>query len=108
MINFTTIPESPLPYFKGGEGTFFARFAGDANCKILYGRLPAGATIGLHTHEDTAEIIFFLSGTGKMLLDGEIEPIAAGLCHYCPKGSAHSMINEGDEDITFYAVVPKQ
>ncbi len=108
MINFTTIPESPLPYFKGGEGTFFARLAGDANCKILYGRLPVGATIGLHTHEDTAEIIFFLSGTGKMLLDGEIEPIAAGLCHYCPKGSAHSMINEGDEEITFYAVVPKQ
>ena len=108
MINFTTIPESPLPCFKGGEGTFFARFAGDVSCKILYGRLPAGATIGLHTHEDTAEIIFFLSGTGKMLLDGEIEPIAAGLCHYCPKGSAHSMINEGDEEITFYAVVPKQ
>ena len=108
MINFTTIPESPLPYFKGGEGTFFARFAGDVSCKNLYGRLPVGATIGLHTHEDTAEIIFFLSGTGKMLLDGEIEPIAAGLCHYCPKGSAHSMINEGDEEITFYAVVPKQ
>ena len=78
------------------------------SCKILYGRLSAGATIGLHTHEDTAEIIFFLSGTGKMLLDGEIEPIGAGLCHYCPKGSAHSMINEGDEEITFYAVVPKQ
>jgi mannose-6-phosphate isomerase-like protein (cupin superfamily) len=108
MIDFTTIPESPLPHFKDGKETFFARFAGDTNCKILYGRLPAGATIGLHTHEDTAEIIFFLSGTGKMLLDGEEETIAAGLCHYCPKGSTHSMINEGDGDITFYAVVPKQ
>ena len=108
MINFTATPETSLPRFKDGEGTFFARFAGDVSCKILYGRLSAGATIGLHTHEDTAEIIFFLSGTGKMLLDGEIEPIGAGLCHYCPKGSAHSMINEGDEEITFYAVVPKQ
>ena len=108
MIDFQTIPEAALLHFKDGEGTFFARFAGDANCKILFGRLPAGATIGLHTHEDTAEIIFFLSGTGKMLLDGETETVAAGLCHYCPKGSTHSMINEGDEDITFYAVVPKQ
>ena len=108
MIDFYTVPETELPRFKDGEGSFFARFAGDANCKILFGRLPAGATIGLHAHEDTAEIIFFLSGTGKMLLDGEIEPIGAGLCHYCPKGSAHSMINEGDEEITFYAVVPKQ
>lgn len=108
MLDFTTIPESPFPHFKDGEGTFFARMAGDTNCKILHGRLPAGATIGLHTHEDSAEIIFFLSGTGKMLLDGETETIAAGLCHYCPKGSSHAMINEGDEDITFYAVVPKQ
>ena len=108
MLDFQTISETALPHFKDGEGTFFARFAGDANCKILFGSLPAGATIGLHTHEDTAEIIFFLSGTGKMLLDGETETIAAGLCHYCPKGSSHSMINEGDEDITFYAVVPKQ
>ena len=108
MINFTATPETSLPRFKDGEGTFFARFAGDSNCKILLGRLPAGATIGLHTHEDTAEIIFFLSGAGRMILDGETESIAPGLCHYCPKGSAHTMINDGDEDITFYAVVPKQ
>ena len=108
MINLTTTPETSLPRFKDGEGTFFARFAGDADCKILCGRLPAGATIGLHTHEDTAEIIFFLSGTGRMILDGETESIAPGLCHYCPKGSAHTMINDGAEDITFYAVVPKQ
>ena len=108
MIDFYTVPEAELPRFKDGEGSFFARFAGDANCKILFGRLPAGATIGLHTHEDTAEIIFFLSGKGRMLLNGEAETIAPGLCHYCPKGSAHTMINDGAEDITFYAVVPKQ
>ena len=75
MIDFKQMPDTILPHFKGGKETFFARFAGDASCKILYGRLPAGATIGLHTHEDTAEIIFFLSGTGKMLLDGEEETI---------------------------------
>ena len=108
MIDFTQIPVTELSRFKDGEGAFFARFAGDADCKILYGRLPAGATIGLHTHADTAEIIFFLSGTGYMLLNGEKESIGAGLCHYCPKGSEHTMINEGDEDITFYAVVPRQ
>ena len=108
MIDFTQIPESPLSRFKDGEGTFFARFAGDGACKILHGRLPAGATIGLHTHEDTAEIIFFLSGSGRMILDGTEESIEAGLCHYCPKGSRHAMMNYGDEDILFYAVVPKQ
>ena len=108
MIDFTSIPESALPRFKDGEGTFHARFAGDGSCKILLGRLPAGATIGLHTHEDTAEIIFFLSGQGHMILDGVTETAAPGLCHYCPRGSAHTMVHDGDEDIVFYAVVPKQ
>ena len=108
MINFTATPETSLPRFKDGEGTFFARFAGDADCKILCGRLPAGATIGLHTHEDTAEIIFFLSGTGRMILNGETESIAPGLCHYCPKGKTHSLMNNSEADLRFFAVVPEQ
>ena len=108
MIDFTRISETALPSFKGGEGTFFARMAGDSLCKILEGRLPVGATIGLHTHDASAEIIFFLSGTGKMLLDGVAEAIAPGLCHYCPRGSSHQMINDGEEDIRFLAVVPQQ
>lgn len=108
MIDFTRIAETALPHFKEGEGTFFARMAGDPLCKILQGRLPAGATIGLHTHDASAEIIFFLSGTGRMILNGEEESIAPGLCHYCPRGSSHRMINDGEEDIRFLAVVPQQ
>ncbi len=108
MIDFTRIPETTLPHFKGGVGEFYACMAGDSLCKILRGRLSPGHTIGLHTHDTSAEIIFFLSGTGKMILDGTEERIELGLCHYCPKGSAHTMINDGDEDIVFLAVVPQQ
>ncbi len=107
MIRFDRIPETVLPNFKGGEGTFFASMHTDENNRILKGRLPVGATVGLHTHEDSSEIIFILSGKGKAILDGETEALAAGDCHYCPRGHAHSLINEGDEDLIFYAVVPK-
>ncbi len=74
----------------------------------MRGRLVPGASIGLHTHETSSEIIYILQGSGKVLYDGEYEPVRTGTCHYCPKGHAHSLINDGNEDLTFFAVVPAQ
>ncbi|WP_363142484.1 hypothetical protein [uncultured Methanobrevibacter sp.] len=36
------------------------------------------------------------------------EILKAGTCHVCPKGSTHSIINVGDEDLVFYTVVPQK
>ena len=78
----------------------------DGMNKILHGRLVPGATIGVHTHETDSEIIYFLSGSGHMLYDGKKEPVEAGVCHYCPAGHSHGMINDSDGDLIFFAVVP--
>ena len=72
----------------------------------MRGRLTPGSTIGLHTHETDSEMIFILSGAGKVLCDGEYEPLSAGSVHYCPKGNAHSLINDGDEDLEILAMIP--
>ena len=72
----------------------------------MRGRLTPGSTIGLHTHETDSEMIFILSGAGKVLCDGEYEPLSAGSVHYCPKGHAHSLINDGDEDLEILAMIP--
>lgn len=45
----------------------------------------------------------------QSLVDSAInETVSAGGCHYCPKGHSHSMINKGEEDIIFFAVIPEQ
>lgn len=49
-----------------------------------------------------------VKGTGMVLYDDGMEAPPAGSCHYCPKGHSHSLRNESDETITFYAVVPEQ
>ncbi len=36
------------------------------------------------------------------------ETVTAGGCHYCPKGHSHSLVNNGTEDVVFFAVVPEQ
>ena len=108
MIDFNAIPENHLPSFKGGEGELVAAMSGDGLCRILRGWLAPGNTFGEHCHDASCEIIYFLSGHGRMILDGKEERIAPGLCHYCPRGSSHQMINDTDEDLVFFAVVPQQ
>ncbi len=106
-IVFDTLEEREEKNFKGGEKSFKVRMhAGNYN-KIMKGRLEPGASIGLHMHETNSEIIFILSGVGTMIYDDTKEILHAGDCHYCPMGHSHSFINEGSEDLIFYAVVPE-
>ena len=107
-LQFDAISVTDLPNFKGGEGVYRANIYTDELGKIMRGRLVPGASIGTHTHEDSSEIIYVLSGTGKALYDGIEERLAPGDCHYCPKGHAHTLINDGEEDLVFFAVIPLQ
>ena len=97
-----------IPHFKGGDGSFIAKIHSDGVNKIIHGTLPPQSTIGRHTHEEDSEIIFILSGHGSVLDDDELLPLEAGQCHYCPKGHSHSLVNDGDEALVFFAVVPNQ
>ena len=113
-IEFDKVPLKHLPNFNGGEKEFAAHMLIDESNKILLGRLIPGASIGYHRHEGSCEVIYILSGCGKALCnDAETgienaveERLAAGDCHYCPEGHFHSLINDRDEDLVFFAVVP--
>ncbi len=107
-IMFKDIPEERIPEFKGGVGCTNLRMYGDRLGKILLGRLEPGATIGLHSHNTSSETIFILSGRGKALCNGTMEMLEAGDCHYCPRGQSHSLMNQGEEELVFFAVVPEQ
>lgn len=105
LIHFDQMNDTVLEHFKGGEGTFCPKMFTDDYHKIMRGRLLPHSSIGLHTHVGNSEVIFILSGTGKVLYEGEAIALKAGDCHYCPMGHGHSLINDTDEELTFYAVV---
>jgi mannose-6-phosphate isomerase-like protein (cupin superfamily) len=107
-ITFNELEEKELRSFYGGEGVLLANMHVDMNNKILRGKLKKGCSIGLHTHETSSEVIFVISGRGKAICDGVEEELFAGDCHYCPYGSAHTLVNIGEEDLCFYAVVPQK
>lgn len=111
LIDFDAMETTVIPHMRGGEKEVSARMYTDPLGKIMRGTLVPGASIGLYTHETSSEIIYVLSGTGKVLCDGVYEPLGPGSCHYCPRGHEHSLINdspEGGGDLTFFAVVPEQ
>ena len=67
ILDFSKIEETVIPQFYGGEKEIRAHMNIDKNNKILLGTLEPGASIGLHTHETNSEIIYILSGKGKVL-----------------------------------------
>ena len=107
LIGFDQMEELHEVGSKGGEGDNHLRIFADDFCRIVRGRLASGAHVGLHTHEKDSEMIYILSGTGKVLCDGVYETLAAGSCHYCPKGHEHSLINDSEGDLCFLAMIPK-
>lgn len=115
IIDFNKMDLSVLPNFKGGDKEFKANMFFDGINRIFKGILEPGASIGVHTHDDSCEVIFILEGNGTILEkepDSSIEienPVSSGDCLYCPKGHTHSLRNTSAEgDLIFYAVVPKQ
>ena len=107
IIDFSKIDAQQMPNFKGGEKFYEKKAFEDEHNNIMLGKLVPGASIGIHTHEGNSEVIFIISGNGKVYYDGGYETVSAGQCHYCPMGHEHSLINDSDADLTFYAVVPK-
>lgn len=108
ILNFETMEEKILHEFKGGKEDFHTRMYTDELGKIMKGRLKPGASIGMHTHDTSSEIIYILSGTASILYDEGVEEAGAGSCHYCPKGHSHSMRNLSGEELLFLAIVPEQ
>lgn len=107
LIDFKAIEPDAVKNFHGGEKDTVRQMFADENNRIMIVTLVPGASIGLHTHEPTSEIAYVLAGKGKAVnKDGTQEELLPGTCHYCPKGDGHSVINDGEETLVLFAVVP--
>lgn len=107
LIDFDKIIHTTIEGFRGGEkNTRMAVYTDNTN-RIMKVTLRPGASIGLHRHTTSSEIVFVITGTGIMTCDGEEEQLRAGLCSYCPLGSEHTLRNEGEDELVFYAIVPE-
>ncbi|MBV0903042.1 cupin domain-containing protein [Haloarcula salina] len=57
-----------------------------------------------HTHPDSEEILYFLSGEGEQTVADEERSVGAGEMVFIPSGVEHSTINTSWEPLRFIAV----
>lgn len=65
---------------------------------------PGQAMPFSHRHKVNEELYVFLSGTGEMLLEGKVIPLAAGTCVRCGPRVARDWRNTGTEELVFLVV----
>lgn len=105
LIDFKDIKEITMPGMYDGSGTMTARMYMDEGGKVIPCSIHPGGSIGMHKHDSSDDINYVLSGTGKAICDGKEEILSTGTCHICKKGSQHSIINTGGEDLVLLTVV---
>lgn len=105
LVDFNTIKEITIPGMNSGTGQMTAKMFMDSGGKIIPCKIHKGGSIGIHKHETSDDINYVLAGTGKAVCNGEEESLTAGCCHICKKGSEHSIVNTGDDDLVLLTVV---
>ncbi|NQV88345.1 MAG: cupin domain-containing protein [Parcubacteria group bacterium] len=66
--------------------------------------IPPGGEIGEEIHPHVEQTLFFLSGSGKAILDGKESIINAGDVAVVTPGTKHNFINTGSESLKVYTV----
>lgn len=107
-VDFDQIKEETINAFQGGKGCIILKKTTKKDVTFIKAKLPAGASVGMHKHMTDSETIYVLSGRGKTVCDGETEILSAGSVTFCPEGCSHCLINDGDQDLVFFAVIPKR
>ncbi len=66
--------------------------------------VPVGGEIGDEVHEETDQLLVFVSGTGAADVGGQTHPVDPGDMWTIPAGERHNFRNTGDEPLVLYTV----
>lgn len=87
------------------ENTFFRKvlFTGSKSQLVVMDIKP-GEEIGQETHDHVEQSLFFMSGTGKAILNGVESAVGAGDVVVVTPGTTHNFVNTGSESLKVYTV----
>lgn len=66
--------------------------------------IPPGGEIGEEVHEDTDQILTFVSGLGEAVVSGQTRKVAQGDLVVVPAGRTHNFVNTGENPLILYTV----
>ena len=99
-------------HMKGGKGT--VRAAQILNTpEEFYGKgrlfnhitLEKECEVGWHVHSGDGEFYYILTGEGEYNDNGTLTTVKPGDVCICNDGEGHSLLNHGDEPLTFISLI---
>lgn len=87
------------------ENTFFRKvlLTGKLSQLVLMS-IPINGDIGMETHEDTDQWLFFVEGNAEAIINGVSQEVNAFDVVLVPAGTEHNFINKGQTDLKLYTV----
>jgi quercetin dioxygenase-like cupin family protein len=74
-------------------------------CTSFVVTVPPGARVpAAHSHDGFDEVVYGLSGTTTLTVDGQTTAVGAGDACYVPRGTVHRFENTGDDQARFLTV----
>jgi quercetin dioxygenase-like cupin family protein len=71
-----------------------------AHCSACVIRVPPGETVRpAHSHPNGEEVIYVLSGSGRVLVSGEVQAVSPGTAVLFPQGAVHMLQNTSAEEM---------
>ncbi|MCK5534492.1 cupin domain-containing protein [bacterium] len=98
---------------RGGQGEItikhhFKKDEINASCRLCAQlKIPPGAGIGLHEHNDEDEIFIIQQGKGIIVDNGKETEVGVGDAILTGKGAEHSIKNIGQDELLVTAVIIK-
>lgn len=73
---------------------------GAEHCSTCVIRVAPGDKVRpAHSHPHSEEVIYILSGSGRVLVDGDVAPVRAGSVVLFPQGKPHMLQNTSGEEM---------
>ena len=74
------------------------------NTQLVIMTIPPDGEIGEEVHEDTDQVLTFVSGVGEARVGGEKRAVHAGDLVAVPAGTQHNFVNTGPNPLVLYTV----
>ena len=66
--------------------------------------IPSGGELGIETHQNTDQILFFVEGIGEARLNGDSQKVQVDDVVFVPAGTEHNFVNNGESALKLYTV----
>lgn len=76
----------------------------NSHTQVVLMSLKENEDIGMETHDGNDQILYFVAGEGKAIINGEEHSVNAGDLVDVPAGSEHNFINTGSQPLKLFTI----